>query len=166
VLYRQIAVFKIDISDAVEHYSPSCNSETSKGDIMAWKEELRNNICTIEQLKQYIALTQKEEKQLKKIIEKHPMSITRYYMSLIDKNDRNDPLRKMVFPSLEELDLSGSYDPSGEMKITKMPGLQHKYSPTALILSTNRCATYCRYCFRKRCAHQRWRFAYIAIEDN
>ncbi len=117
---------------------------------MAWKEELRNNICTIEQLKQYIALTQKEEKQLKKIIEKHPMSITRYYMSLIDKNVRNDPLRKMVFPSLEELDLSGSYDPSGEMKITKMPGLQHKYSPTALILSTNRCATYCRYCFRKR----------------
>ena len=56
----------------------------------------------------------------------------------------------MVFPSLEELDLSGSYDPSGEMEITKMPGLQHKYNPTALILSTNRCSTYCRYCFRKR----------------
>jgi lysine 2,3-aminomutase len=31
-----------------------------------------------------------------------------------------------------------------------MPGLQHKYSETALILVTNRCATYCRYCFRKR----------------
>nr|QNO56405.1 hypothetical protein EIIOIEJP_00012 [Methanosarcinales archaeon ANME-1 ERB7] len=31
-----------------------------------------------------------------------------------------------------------------------MPGLQHKYAQTALILATNRCATYCRYCFRKR----------------
>jgi lysine 2,3-aminomutase len=33
---------------------------------------------------------------------------------------------------------------------TRMPGLQHKYQQTALILATNRCAAYCRYCFRKR----------------
>ncbi len=117
---------------------------------MPWRRELKNNIRTVEQLKQYVALTTKQEKQLKKVIEKHPMSITRYYMSLIDKNDPNDPIKKMVFPSIEELDLSGSYDPSGEMEITKMPGLQHKYASTALILSTNRCAAYCRYCFRKR----------------
>jgi KamA family protein len=31
-----------------------------------------------------------------------------------------------------------------------MPGLQHKYSETALILATNKCAMYCRHCFRKR----------------
>ncbi len=117
---------------------------------MTWRTELKNNICTVEQLKQYLDLTRKQEKQLKKVIEKHPMSITRYYMSLIDKNDPNDPIKKMVFPSIAELDLSGSYDPSGEMEITKMPGLQHKYATTALILSTNRCAAYCRYCFRKR----------------
>jgi KamA family protein len=95
-------------------------------------------------------LSLRQANQLQKVIEKHPMNITRYYLSLINKNDPNDPIRKMVFPSLEELDLSGSYDPSGEMKITKMPGLQHKYNPTALILSTNRCPTYCRFCFRKR----------------
>lgn len=117
---------------------------------MIWKDELKHNIRTIEQLKQYIELTSKEEKQLQKVIEYHPMSITRYYMSLIDKNDPNDPIKKMVFPSAEELDLSGSYDPSGEIQVTKMPGLQHKYASTALILSTNRCAAYCRYCFRKR----------------
>jgi lysine 2,3-aminomutase len=117
---------------------------------MHWKDEIKHNIHTIEQLKKYIKLTSKREKQLQRVIEKHPMSITRYYMSLIDKNDFNDPIRKMVIPSIKELDLSGSYDPSGEIAITKMPGLQHKYDPTALILSTNRCATYCRYCFRKR----------------
>jgi len=117
---------------------------------MTWKEELRHNISTIEQLKRYISLTPKQERQFKKIIEKHPMSITRYYMSLIDKNDPNDPIRKMVFPSVKELDLSGSYDPSGEIEVTRIQGLQHKYEPTALILSTNRCTAYCRYCFRKR----------------
>jgi KamA family protein len=31
-----------------------------------------------------------------------------------------------------------------------MPGLQHKYQQTALILATSRCAMYCRHCFRKR----------------
>ncbi|MFH1994403.1 MAG: KamA family radical SAM protein, partial [Nitrospinota bacterium] len=41
-------------------------------------------------------------------------------------------------------------DPSGEMSNTKIRGLQHKYSQTALLLVTNNCATYCRHCFRKR----------------
>lgn len=117
---------------------------------MSWEAELKKNICTIEQLKEYIDLTPLEQKQLKRVIEKHPMSITRYYLSLIDKKEPNDPIRKMVIPSVEEFNLSGSWDPSGEMQITKMPGLQHKYAPTALILSTNRCTAYCRYCFRKR----------------
>ncbi len=78
------------------------------------------------------------------------MSITPYYASLIDWSDPDDPLRRMVIPSPEELDLAGSYDTSGELLNTKITGLQHKYSQTALILSTNRCATYCRYCFRRR----------------
>ena len=121
-----------------------------KGGCMPWREELRHNICTIEQLKKYIMLTPKEEKQLQRVIEIHPMSITRYYISLIDRNDPLDPIKKMVVPSIEELDISGSYDPSGEIQVTKMQGLQHKYVTTALILSTNRCASYCRYCFRKR----------------
>jgi KamA family protein len=53
-------------------------------------------------------------------------------------------------PSREELNPEGVYDTSGEAENTKMPGLQHKYAETALILSTNRCAVYCRHCFRKR----------------
>lgn len=116
----------------------------------AWKKELKKSICTIAQLKEYIELTPKEERRLRKVIERHPMCITRYYMSLIDRNDPNDPIRKMIVPSEGELNLLGSYDTSGERENTKMPGVQHKYPQTALILATNRCATYCRYCFRKR----------------
>lgn len=117
---------------------------------MTWEEELEASICTIEQLREYIELTPEEEKQLREIIERHPMRITRYYMSLIDRNDPDDPIRKMAVPSEEELDTLGSYDTSGERENTKMPGLQHKYAQTALILATNRCAAYCRFCFRKR----------------
>jgi lysine 2,3-aminomutase len=115
-----------------------------------WREELRHNIRTVEQLKKYIPLTLREERQIKHVIEHHPMNITRYYMSLIDKNDPHDPLKKMIVPSIDELDITGSYDPSGEAANTVLPGLQHKYAPTALILTTNRCTAYCRHCFRKR----------------
>jgi len=112
--------------------------------------ELLNNVTTIEELKSHCEFSRKEENQLRKIIERHPMSVTPYYLSLIDWDDPYDPIRKMAIPSVHELDLSGSYDTSGERENTKMLGLQHKYSQTALILLTNKCAMYCRHCFRKR----------------
>jgi len=118
--------------------------------LIKWQEELNKNIRTTEQLGEYIDLTPEDERLLEEIIDIHPMSITRYYMSLIDVDDPNDPIRKMAIPSKEEMNVVGSYDTSGEMENTKMPGLQHKYAQTALILSTNRCAMYCRHCFRKR----------------
>ena len=111
---------------------------------------MKNSICTIDQLKNYVDLSLKEEKKLKQITKRHPMRVTPYYMSLIDWKDPNDPIRKMAIPSVAEFNLEGSYDTSGEAENTKMSGLQHKYSETALILATNKCAMYCRHCFRKR----------------
>jgi len=113
-------------------------------------KELENSISTIKQLKEYVDLPPDEEKQLEQVVQVHPMRVSLYYLSLIDWNDPHDPIRKMAVPSIEELNPEGVYDTSGEAENTKMRGLQHKYSETALILATNRCATYCRHCFRKR----------------
>jgi len=117
---------------------------------MDWSSELKNSICTVDQLRKYTDLSHDVEMQLQRIIKRHPMCITPYYMSLIDWDNPSDPIKKMAIPSLEEFNLEGSYDTSGEAENTKLPGLQHKYEQTALILSTNKCATYCRHCFRKR----------------
>jgi len=117
---------------------------------MTWQTKLKNTINTIDELKKHIKLTKQEEKQLKKVVKAHPMRITKYYLSLINKNDKKDPIRKLMVPSKEELNLEGVYDTSGEASNTKVPGLQHKYKQTALILSTNKCTGYCRFCFRKR----------------
>jgi KamA family protein len=117
---------------------------------MIWKNELKKSIQEIESLNSYLEISTEEERKLKEVIETHPMRITRYYLSLIDWDDPEDPIRKMVVPSADELVDSGSYDTSGENQSTKMPGLQHKYEQTALILATSRCPTYCRHCFRKR----------------
>ncbi len=115
-----------------------------------WQDELSNNVTTLEELKEYIDLNAAEEMKLQKVIDKHPMSIPRYYLALIDQSDPNDPIRKMAVPTVDELNLDGSYDTSGERKSTKLPGLQHKYQNTVLLLSSNVCSMYCRHCFRKR----------------
>jgi KamA family protein len=113
-------------------------------------KELEKSISSVKQLKRYVDLAPDEAKMLEKIIKVHPMRISPYYMSLIDWSDPDDPIRKMAVPSVEELSLEGLYDTSGETENTILPGLQHKYSETALILATNQCAMYCRHCFRKR----------------
>ncbi len=109
-----------------------------------------DRIATLEQLKAYLDISPQIEKKLQRVLQAHPMLITPHYASLIDWTDPNDPIMKMAVPSCEELNLEGSYDTSGEAENTKLPGLQHKYSETALVLVTNTCATYCRHCFRKR----------------
>jgi lysine 2,3-aminomutase len=117
---------------------------------LTWETELKGSISTVEQLRRYVDLGPREEKQLRHIIGLHPMRIPRYYAGLIDWDDPADPLRRIAVPDAAELDLAGSYDTSGEQQSTKLPGLQHKYAQTALVLATNRCALYCRHCFRKR----------------
>lgn len=118
---------------------------------MSWQEELKKNVTTAEELSEYVSMTEEEIRELNKIIQRWPMSVPRYYLSLIDFNDPNDPIAKLSIPNLREIEFDdGLLDQSGEGKNTKVNGLQHKYGPTALVLSTNLCSMYCRHCFRKR----------------
>jgi len=117
---------------------------------MNWLEELNNNITSASELKQILHLTDEETSKLDKILDLFPMSLGNYYLSLINMEDETDPIRKMCIPSVTETEISGSFDTSGEALSTIITGLQHKYKQTALILSTNICAMYCRHCFRKR----------------
>ena len=85
-----------------------------------------------------------------RIIQRYPLCVNPYYLSLIDRDDPNDPIRKMCIPDIHEFSEGGQADTSGEADNTVIQGMQHKYRQTALILSTNQCAMYCRHCFRKR----------------
>lgn len=117
---------------------------------MSWQTELKNSITTAQQLAAILNLDEETTQKYEKIIERFPMLITPYYLSLVNTNDPDDPIGKMCIPSLNEFDPGGSFDTSDEASNTKMDGLQHKYRQTVLLLSTNRCAMYCRHCFRKR----------------
>lgn len=123
---------------------------------MDWKKELLCNLTSAEEIKEALDMDLSNEDMIKlnRIIEEYPMSIPRYYLSLINKDDPNDPIKKLCIPSIKETDMSGSFDTSGEADNTVVTGLQHKYSQTGMLLSTNNCAMYCRHCFRKRLVGQ------------
>ncbi|WP_456434159.1 KamA family radical SAM protein [Thermosulfuriphilus sp.] len=87
---------------------------------------------------------------LERVTNFFPFKATEYYLSLIDFDDPQDPLRRIILPDEEECDSWGRLDPSNESSYTVIPGLQHKYNSTALILFSNLCIGFCRYCFRKR----------------
>lgn len=117
---------------------------------MSWQQELKAGVSTAKELATILGLSPEEEARYAQIIEAYPMLITPYYLSLVDKTNPDDEIGRMCIPSLEEFDVGGSLDTSGEASNTKLGGLQHKYKQTALLLSTNQCAMYCRHCFRKR----------------
>ena len=117
---------------------------------MKLNRNLTTNITKAKELKPFIFLTAAQEAEMEKVLEQFPMAIPKYYFSLINWDNPQDPIRRMCIPSTEENDMTGTFDTSGEADNTTLPGLQHKYRETALILSTHRCAMYCRHCFRKR----------------
>jgi KamA family protein len=79
-----------------------------------------------------------------------PYLVTSFYDQQIRRSGHEEALRRIVEPSAEELRSAGELDTSGEHDDTVVPGLQHKYPQTGLILVTDRCYAYCRFCFRKR----------------
>jgi lysine 2,3-aminomutase len=97
-------------------------------------------------------LTPEEVKTLEKVTKQFPFGANTYYLGLINWGDKADPIRRMIIPSVEEIEDSnwGAIDPSDEASYTVAPGLQHKYADTALFLLSNLCGGRCRYCFRKR----------------
>lgn len=79
-----------------------------------------------------------------------PYRVPRFYREHIARSGHYDRLKRIVEPSLREFSAPGKLDTSGEADNTVVPGLQHKYPQTGLLLVTEQCAAFCRYCFRKR----------------
>ena len=79
------------------------------------------------------------------------MLVPRGFADRMEKDNPNDPLLLQVMPRAEELQTKHGYcqDPVGDADATKVPGLLHKYSGRALLITTGACAIHCRYCFRR-----------------
>ena len=101
-------------------------------------------------LKEIITPTHLNYEIIKSVTSKFPFRANKYYLSLVNWDDPNDPISRIIVPDITELNAWGDIDASREKDFTVLPGLQHKYEDTALILISDECAGYCRFCFRKR----------------
>src|SRR4030043_536604 len=117
-----------------------------------WKWQFRNRITTVENLSTVIPLSAKEKTQLKLVTAESPLSVTPYYLSLINVYVPEDPVRKQAIPCFEEITLGnmGFEDPLGERRDSVVPGLVHRYPDRALMVLTDICPMFCRHCTRKR----------------
>ena len=104
----------------------------------------------ITNISQVPQLTQAEREALVPVTSRFIFRSNSYYQQLIDWNDPNDPIRRIIVPLGDELEKWGRLDASDEVSYTVVPGLEHKYSDTALMLVNDVCGGYCRFCFRKR----------------
>jgi lysine 2,3-aminomutase len=122
----------------------------------SWYWQARNRIRTLEQLEQALTLSDDERSALSQSGTMLPVSITPYYLSLVSRDDSHQPLRRTVIPTPQELIRSPGEadDPLGEDHDSPVPGLVHRYPDRVLLLVTDFCSSYCRYCTRSRVVGQ------------
>lgn len=123
---------------------PNC----PRGHIVSGGLAMKGNY--VKRLEDIDGLSEEEVRRLKPVVEKYSFYSNDYYLSLIDWDDEDDPIRKIIIPTEGEITGGGKLDPSNESSFTRAKGLEHKYGPTALILASRACAGVCRFCFRKR----------------
>jgi lysine 2,3-aminomutase len=117
-----------------------------------WKWQFRNRITTIDQLAKFIPLSAEQQTELKLVTMRYPLSVTPHYLSLINPDDPDDPIRKQAIPSILEIAMGriGQEDPLEEERDSVVPGLVHRYPDRVLMVLTDICPMLCRHCTRKR----------------
>jgi lysine 2,3-aminomutase len=118
-----------------------------------WRWQLQHRVTTVEQLQRLMpTLTPEEYAGAMLANHKLALAVTPYFFNLIDPSDENCPIRWQVIPRVEETHTASweMSDPCGEDSHSPVPGLVHRYPDRVLLLVTDRCAAYCRYCTRSR----------------
>ena len=117
-----------------------------------WRWQSRKRIRTLDQLERFLVLSDDERVALTVGGSMLPVGITPYYLSLIDRENADDPLRKTVIPRTNEFVRTPGEadDPLGEDGHSPVDGLVHRYPDRVLLLALDFCSTYCRYCTRSR----------------
>jgi lysine 2,3-aminomutase len=134
------------------HYFPG----VPDADWNDWRWQFKHRITTLEQLARHVSIPESERAMRQAVLADFRMGITPYYLSLIDAGDEEDPILRQVVPLADEYHFRavGEEDPLGEEKFSPVPGITHRYPDRVLMVISNNCAIYCRYCTRKRTMYE------------
>ena len=115
--------------------------------------ELARSIDSADALGRAITLTPEELEGARRAEHQGlPIRVTPHYLSLVDRKDPACPIRRQIVPvAAEAVEAPGDLvDPLGEVAHEVAPHLVSRYVDRALLLATDRCAIYCRFCTRSR----------------
>jgi lysine 2,3-aminomutase len=114
-----------------------------------WQKSLVAGIRSLEELAERFQI---DPEPLKPVIERYPMRISPYYLSLIQEID--DPIWRQCVPDPRELeDDFLPVDSFNETELSPVPRLIHRYPDRVVLLVSSNCATLCRFCMRKSWIH-------------
>jgi lysine 2,3-aminomutase len=118
-----------------------------------WMRELKHAATSVDELAAALALTPEELEGARRAERAGlPIRVTPHYLALCDRRDPRCPVRIQCVPRIDEAhETPGDMeDPLGEVAHEVAPHLVCRYPDRALLLATDRCAVYCRFCTRSR----------------
>jgi len=111
-----------------------------------WQKLMRKSLTTVDQISKTLNVPKEELAGLDKVFK---IKINPYYLGLI--KEKGDPIYKQVVPDQAELkDCDLESDPLAEEADSPVPSIVHRYPDRCLFLVSPECASYCRFCTRKR----------------
>lgn len=137
---------------AEEEYQPNPWKDATDEEWDDWRWQLRNRITRAEQLRLLLNLNEEEIASIDASKGRMATAITPYFAKLMSRTDPNCPIRRQAIPTPEEFHFSPHdlLDPCAEDENSPVHGLVHRYPDRVLLLVTDKCAVYCRYCTRRR----------------
>jgi lysine 2,3-aminomutase len=125
-----------------------------------WHWQMRKSLSTAEQFKSFFKISPDELAAFDGIDGSFNIRVTQYYASLASREIEQDPIRKILMPHrLEKVTgLQQMLDPLGEKKNNPLSRVIHRYSDRCLLLITDICSVYCRFCTRKHFTGQEQAF--------
>lgn len=116
-----------------------------------YRWQLSHRIKDVDTLSKIINLSDEEKEEIKRVGSKFRWAISPYYASLLDRDDKYDPIRLLSIPSVAEIvNHEGDTDPMGEEYTNPAGSITRRYPDRLIINVTNECAMYCRHCQRRR----------------
>ena len=111
-----------------------------------WKEVLAASITKPKDLAAHLGV---DPKEIEDVVGPYPMRITPTVLATI--KEKGDAIWKQVVPEAIEIDdIDAPDDPLEEDTDSPVPHLVHRYPDRVLLMVTNQCPIYCRFCTRKR----------------
>jgi lysine 2,3-aminomutase len=118
----------------------------------SWAWQVKNRIDSVDALARLYDLVREEREGFEATRSLFRFAVTPYYALLADRRDPDCPIRRQIVPRIEEshYGIGELADPLGEERLEVVPNLVHRYPDRALLLATDRCPVYCRFCTRRR----------------